>query len=184
VATIRGLIEQLRPAAHDPGLLLTQLNATYSAIFQQIGGDVIFSTALYAVIDTRTGVCRCANASHPRPYILRRSEGRCEQLAFSGGRSAPLGIFPESVYETSEVQLAPHDLLLLHTDGLSEAEDPTGDLYESERFESTLLANVQRPAAQLLDELIADAKRFSSSETFSDDVCLVGIELERFAATT
>jgi sigma-B regulation protein RsbU (phosphoserine phosphatase) len=181
VATIRGLIEQLRPVANDPGLLLTQLNATYSTIFQQIGGDVIFSTALYAVIDTRTGICRCANASHPRPYVLRRSEGRCEQLALGGGRSAPLGIFPESSYVTNEVQLGPHDLLLLHTDGLAEVENLSGDLYETQRFDATLRANLHRPAAQLLETLIADAKAFSSSETFADDVCLVGIELERLA---
>src|SRR3954471_18963964 len=103
VATLRGVIEQLRPVAYNPGALLTQLNATYSTIFQQMGGNVIFSTALYAVVDTRTGICRVANASHPRPYRLRRTESRAEQLSFTaGGPRAPLGIFPETNYATNE----------------------------------------------------------------------------------
>jgi PAS domain S-box-containing protein len=184
VATIRGLIEQLRPVAHDPGALLTQLNATYSTIFQQMGGDVIFSTALYAVIDTRTGLCRCANASHPRPFRLRRDESTCEQITFSaGGPRAPLGIFPETNYATTEVQLAPGDLLLLHTDGLGEVENPAGDLYEMSRFEKTLQAKMNLPAEELLDALIADAKEFGGTDGFTDDVCLLAIEVERLASS-
>ena len=182
VATIRGLIEQLRPLARDPGALMTQLNATYATLFKQIGGDVIFSTALYAVIDTRTGLMRCANAGHPRPFIFRRSEERVEHLSFAGaGRAAALGIFPASQYTTSEVQLAPNDLLLLYTDGLSEVENPAGELYETRRFGEALASRLQSPAAELLDGLVADAKAFSGEESFEDDVCLVAVEVARLA---
>jgi sigma-B regulation protein RsbU (phosphoserine phosphatase) len=182
VATIRGLIEQLRPLARDPGALMTQLNASYATLFKQIGGDVIFSTALYAVIDTRTGLMRCANASHPRPFMLRRSEERVEALSFSGARRASaLGIFPTSQYATSEVQLLPNDLLLLYTDGLSEVESPSGDLYETGRFREALTSLLQSPAAELLDGLVADAKAFSGEVNFADDVCLVAVELARLA---
>jgi PAS domain S-box-containing protein len=181
VATIRGLLEQLRPLARDPGALMTQLNATYGTLFKQIGGDVIFSTALYAVIDTRTGLMRCANASHPRPFILRRSEARVESLSFAG-RAAALGLFPASQYATSEVQLLPNDLLLLYTDGLSEVESPSGDLYETRRLPEALASLLQSPAAALLDGLVADAKAFAGKETFEDDVCLVALEVARLAA--
>lgn len=182
VATIRGLLEQLRPLAHDPGALMTQLNATYTTLFKQFGGDVIFSTALYAVIDTRTGILRCANASHPRPYILRRSEARVEHLSLAGsGRAAALGLFPETLYATSEFRLSPNDLLLLHTDGLSEVENPSGELYETARFGKALDFLRQSPAEDLLDGLVADAKAFSGREIFEDDVCLVAIELARLA---
>ncbi|MEQ1862502.1 MAG: SpoIIE family protein phosphatase [Chthoniobacteraceae bacterium] len=183
VATVRGLIEQLRPLAGDPGAFLTQLNATYTTIFKHLGGTVIFSTALYAVIDTRTGVLRCANASQPRPYILRRAESRCEQLSMSaGGRPTALGILPDARYATSEVRLAPDDLLLLYTDGLSEVESPDGDLYEGRRFEQTLRAHLHSPADALLDALLADAKTFSGSGIFEDDVCLLAVEVARLSS--
>ncbi len=178
VATVRGLIEQLRPLASDPGAFMTQLNATYATIFKHISGTVIFSTALYAVIDTRTGTLRCAHAGHPRPYVLRRAESRCERLAMPG-RSAALGILPDTRYAASEFQLSPNDLLLLYTDGLSEAESPAGDLYEGHRFENALRARMESPAEELLDGLLADAKAFSEREMFEDDVCLLAIEVER-----
>lgn len=178
VATVRGLIEQLRPLAADPGAFLTQLNATYASIFKHIGGTVIFSTALYAVIDTRTGALRCAHAGHPKPYVLRRGEGRCERLSMPG-RSAALGILPETQYTTSEFRLATNDLLLLYTDGLSEVESAAGDLYESRRFEEALRARMESPGEELLDGLLADAKVFSGREVFEDDVCLLAVEAER-----
>ncbi len=180
VATIRGLIEQLRPLASDPGALMTQLNATYTTIFRQIGGNVIFSTALYAVIDTRTGILRCANASQPRPFVLRRGEARLERLAPSPP-TAPLGIFQETQYTTSELQLGTGDLILLYTDGLSEVEDPTGELFETNRFEAALTANLAKPAEELLETLVDDAKAFSGREDFEDDVCLLALELARLA---
>ena len=182
VATIRGLLEQLRPLAGDPGALMTHLNATYTTLFKQIGGNVIFSTALYAVINTRTGLVRYANASHPRPYILRRQEARCELAALpTSRRSAALGILPETIYATSEFRLAPSDLLLLYTDGLSEVESPSGELYETSRFSEAMLGQLQSPAEELLDRLVADAKVFSGREIFEDDVCLVAVELVRLA---
>jgi serine phosphatase RsbU (regulator of sigma subunit) len=180
VATIRGLIEQLRPLAGDPGTLMTQLNATYTTIFKHIGGNVIFSTALYAVIDTRTGVLRCANAGHPRPYVLRREQARCERLALAG-RSAALGLFPDTSYATSESQLATNDLLLFYTDGLSEVENPGGELYDSGRFAEALGSLLRSPAEELLDGLVSDAKAFSGLEVFEDDVCLLAIELARLS---
>ena len=179
VATIRGLIEQLHHLAGDPGAFLTQLNATYAAIFKHMGGTVIFSTALYAVIDTRTGMVRCANGSHPLPYVLRRGESRYEHVAAVSSRSAALGIFPETRYTTSEFQLAENDLLLLYTDGLSEVESPSGELYETRRFGERLTAGLRRDADELLADLMADAKTFSKRDLFDDDVCLLALELER-----
>jgi len=178
VATVRGLIEQLRPIATDPGAFLTQLNATYATIFKHIGGTVIFSTAMYAVIDTRTGTLRCSHAGHPRPFVLRRGESRCERLSMPG-RSAALGILPDTKYTTWEFRLSANDLLLIYTDGLSEAENAAGDLYESHRFEDALRTRMESPAQELLDGLVADAKAFSGRDVFEDDVCLLAVEVER-----
>jgi PAS domain S-box-containing protein len=183
VATIRGLIEQLRSMAREPGAFLTHLNTAYTTIFKHIGGTVVFSTALYAVIDTHTGILRCANASHPAPYLLRRSESRCERLSLmEPSGSAALGIFPDKGYTTREFQLSPNDLLLLYTDGLSEVEGPNGELYESRRFDEMLLSKLRCPVDELLNSLLADAKEFSGREIFEDDVCLLAAEVERLAS--
>jgi len=177
VATVRGLIEQLRPIASDPGAFMTELNATYASIFKHIGGTLIFSTAFYAVIDTRTGVLRCANASQPHPYVLRRSVAGVEKLQIP--RSSALGIVPDARYETSEFLLAARDVLLLYTDGISEVEDASGELYESERLARTLGASMEKAPGELLGAMLADARAFSGRENFEDDICLLAVEVAR-----
>jgi PAS domain S-box-containing protein len=175
VATIRGLLEQLLPLAGDPGALMTQLNETYTAIFQQMGGDVTFSTALYAVMDTRTRELRYANASHPAPYVLRRSTEMVERLRGSAGTSA-LGLFADQAFETERFTLAPGDILLLYTDGLSEVASPEGELYEASQMDEALRSRMGKSAEILLRELVADAQKFAQGTAFEDDVCLVGME--------
>lgn len=180
VATVRGLIEQLRPHASDPAAFLTRLNSTYTTIFKHIGGTVIFSTALYAVIDTRTGTLRCAHAGHPRPYVLRRGESRCVRLPMPG-RSAALGIVRDTVYAEHQFTLEPDDVLLFYTDGLSEAENSAGDIFESGHFEKALHMRLEDSLEGLLNGLLADAKKFSGHDMFEDDVCLLAAQFERRA---
>lgn len=175
VATLRGLLEELRATQNDPGQLLTQLNATYSSIFKRLGGDVIFATAFYAVVDTRTWVMRYANASHPLPYLLRRQQASIQKLQ-SAAPSAALGLFEKSVFVTGALDMAPGDLLLLYTDGLSEAENSSRDAYETARFEQQLQSNLKLPAAELLAFITEDARQFSDSGIFADDVCLLAME--------
>lgn len=178
VATIRGLIEQLRPLAGDPGGLMTQLNSTYSAIFKHMGGDVTFATALYLVFDTDTGVLRYANASHPRPYILRPGLGEVGRLGSKSQRpSSALGLFAKAVYDTVTSELNPGDLLLLYTDGLAEVENPEHEFYESHRFEQTLRDHFHAQPKALLQRLLEDARDFSQAPAFEDDICLVSLQV-------
>ena len=95
----------------------------------------------------------------------------------SSGRGQPaLGLFEEVVYQTAEVTLSPNDMIMLFTDGLYEVEDSNNELYS----QAVLVAGVQRritlPAPRLFDELLAEIRRFSTSGTFADDVCLVAME--------
>lgn len=178
VATLRGLLQELRPTQNDPGLLLQQLNANYSGIFKRLGGDVIFATAFYGVLDTRTGWLRYANASHPLPYLLKRSDSSLQRLVATGF-SAALGLFGATAYKTHSVQMAPGDLVLLYTDGLSETENSLREAYEGHELEKFLKTSFQLPASDLLTRLTDDARRFSESGAFADDVCLLAVELLR-----
>ncbi len=181
VATIRGLLEDLRDYAHDPGALLTQLNSNYTKIFQQMGSDVTFSTALFGIFDTRTGLLRYANASHPRPYLVTGEEvGAIRPHGESG--SAALGLFSESQYQTHEHQLHPGETILFYTDGLSEIENGEGELYDDHRFGALLRAHRQQAPEELLSALLADAREYGGSENFEDDVCVLAMQVRRKGA--
>src|SRR4030095_13620266 len=119
-----------------------------------------------------------ANAGHPKPLHLRRSENRIEPLTNASGKSQPaLGLFETAVYQKSEVQLAPNDFIMLFTDGLYEVPGPKKDIYTRDLRIAAVQDRAQLPASQLFDGLLKEIERFSAGEGFTDDVCLVGLEL-------
>ncbi len=179
VATIRGLIEQLRPVATDPAAFFTQLNRTYLSIFVQTG-EVMFTTALYVVLDVTTGRVLCSSAGHLPPFRLRRGVGTAEQLVFSREVQGPgLGLHETSKYHNLEFTMETGELLLLFTDGLSDVMDREGHYYDTSRLPACLAANLRRPAPELLKEMVADAQRFSGRTDFEDDLCLLTVEVLR-----
>ena len=79
-------------------------------------------------------------------------------------------------YQTSEVSLGPKDLVMLFTDGLYEVQAPDNELYSQALLVAGVQRRVQLPAPQLFDELLAEIQHFSGQPSFTDDVCLVGME--------
>jgi sigma-B regulation protein RsbU (phosphoserine phosphatase) len=175
-AMIRALVEELKPIARDPGMFLRKVNSDLFTILKTTGSPML-TTAFYLVANWRTGVMRFANAGHPKPLLIRRPAGRIEPLVNVSGKSQPaLGLFEDPPYQTSEITIAPGDLVMLFTDGLYEVQGPNEELYSQERLIMDMKDLLSRPAAQLFDELLAAIGNFSVDHEFADDVCLVGME--------
>jgi sigma-B regulation protein RsbU (phosphoserine phosphatase) len=175
-AMIRALVEELKPIAQDPGMFLRQLNTDLFTILKTTGSPML-TTAFYLVANWRTGVMRFANAGHPKPLLVRRSTDRVEPLINASGKSQPaLGLFENPPYQTTELNLAPGDLVMLFTDGLYEVQGPNEELYSQERLIMDVKIRLQKPAALLCDELLAAIGSFSVDHEFADDVCLIGME--------
>jgi phosphoserine phosphatase RsbU/P len=175
-AMIRALAEELKPIATNPGQFLSKLNSDLHAILKHTGTPML-TTAFYLVADWRTGAMRYANAGHPKPLLIRRSAGLAEPLANAAGKSEPvLGLFEDATYQTSEVKLAPRDMVMLFTDGLYEVQGRNEELYSQAMLVAGVQRRAQLPAPLLFDELLAEIGRFSSEKGFADDVCLVGME--------
>ena len=175
-AMIRALVEELKPIARDPGMFLRKINADLFTILKTTGSPML-TTAFYLVANWRTGVMRFANAGHPKPLLVRRSAGRIEPLVNASGKSQPaLGLFEDPPYQTSEINIVPGDFVMLFTDGLYEVQGPNEELYSQERLIMDVKDRLQKPAAQLFDELLAAIGQFSVDHEFADDVCLVGME--------
>lgn len=175
-AMIRALVEELKPLAHDPGMFLRKLNSDLFTILKNTGSPML-TTAFYFVANWETRMLRFANAGHPKPLIVRRSENRVELLKNASGKSQPaLGLFDDPPYQTTETTLAPNDLVVLFTDGLYEVQGSNEELYSQERLMIDAGNRLQNPVGQLFDELLEAVRTFSISHEFEDDVCLVGME--------
>ncbi len=182
-AMIRALVEELKPVTGNPGHFLTKLNTDLYAILKHTGTPLL-TTAFYLVADRQTGNLSYANAGHPKPLHLKRNENRVIPLVNASGKSQPaLGLFEKAVYQSSEVQLSNNDLIMLFTDGLYEVLDAQNELYTQELLVASVQRRLRAPAEQLFDDLLEEIKGFSGG-SFSDDVCLVGMEFAADALTS
>jgi sigma-B regulation protein RsbU (phosphoserine phosphatase) len=175
-AIIRGLLEELRSVAHEPGRLLTKANRAFSAVLRQ-PHQALFASALYVLVDPEHGTLTGANAGHPAPLRLPAEGGTAEMLAFTGRSFGPaLGIDGEAGYETCGWTLAPGDRLLLYTDGLTELTDAQAQEYGESRLLAAARRHAGNPLAALVDAIILDAGAFCAEEEPADDICLVGVQ--------
>jgi sigma-B regulation protein RsbU (phosphoserine phosphatase) len=176
-AMVRGLVEELRPIALDPGQLLTRLNSDLRAILQQTGTP-LFTTAFYLVADLERRQFFFANAGHPRPFLIHRLNSTVEVLKNADGKARPaLGLFADSTYPTASSPLTAGDLVMLFTDGLYEVEGAGDEPFSQELLLEAVRKHATLHGSDLFTAILNEIQQFSASHEFSDDVCLVGMEV-------
>jgi sigma-B regulation protein RsbU (phosphoserine phosphatase) len=176
-AMIRALVEELKQLSMNPGEFLSKLNSDLCAILRHTGTPLL-TTAFYLAADWQTGVMRYANAGHPKPLHVRRNAGQVVHVVNASGKSQPaLGLMEDARYQSSEILLSPTDLILLFTDGLIEVQNAKSDLYTQQLLLGAVQRLMHNPAPQLFDELLKQVRQFSEGTGFTDDVCLVGMEV-------
>ena len=176
-STISALVGQLRDYLADPGEFLSRLNRALRSTLEY--SEVpLFASAFYLLADLEKGELRYANAGHPNPLRVHCASDRAETYPLNGNKHGPaLGLFEDAVYPNSQCELSPHDTLLLFTDGLFEVEGPGGDIYDYRRLLEAVNRRRELPAFELCQEVIEEVQRFSAGRRFSDDVCLVAMEV-------
>lgn len=130
----------------------------------------LFVTVFYAIVDIRTGTVTYANAGHNRPLWLQGSTGEIQELAAEG---IVLGTLDQIELEERQIQTAPHDILLLYTDGITEAMDAAKQQFGQERL-ATVLANQAGSTAEgLIGAVVKAVRDFAGSNLYADDLTLL-----------
>jgi serine phosphatase RsbU (regulator of sigma subunit) len=118
----------------DEGLSIPALAARLNLQVARHAPPSRFITMFLAAYDPRTGGLEFVNAGQTPP-LLRRRDGTVERLMTGG---VALGIFEGSTYEAGTAHLDPGDALVMYSDGITEAEDPTGEPFDERGLERTL----------------------------------------------
>src|SRR5215207_362040 len=136
----------------------------------------MFVTCLYGVLDPETGHFRFANAGHDLPYV-KTAEGSDELRA----RGMPLGLMPGMPYDEKETVLAPGDSLLLHSDGIVEAHDPSGEMFSFPRLKQCV---ADYPGGgELIDRVLSDLHAHTGPDAEQeDDITMVVLQRSPGAA--
>ena len=127
-----------------------------------------YATFFYAQFDPATLRMVYTNGGHNPPMLLRGNDVIRLEL---GG--PPVGLFRPAQYEQAEIQLAPGDLLLLYTDGMSEAENPAEDEWGEDALIAAARTCTDLPSMQMITHILAAADAFAASAPQHDDMTLV-----------
>ena len=130
-----------------------------------------FVAVFYGILDPATGTLVYCNAGHCPPYLIRVQNGEEVQTLVRTG--VPLGIFEDETWKQGVVQLASGDVLVLYTDGITDAEDGKGTFFGQERLLESVQANLGRSAQEMQDALMAEVHKFVGDAPQFDDIALM-----------
>jgi sigma-B regulation protein RsbU (phosphoserine phosphatase) len=179
-AMLRALVEDLSEKTTDPGQLLEGINHALCKVFGQTE-TTMFATAFYLVADVATGQLTYSSAAHPNALLLKRCQGKVEMLGPDpGGKKGPaLGLFKDSKFPVYKRSMNENDVILLYTDGMIEEEGQNDEIFSLERLAEVIQSLQTLPTKELFDQTLDEIRRFSGHKEFSDDVCLLGVEVKQ-----
>jgi sigma-B regulation protein RsbU (phosphoserine phosphatase) len=128
-----------------------------------------FATCFYAVLEADSGRLTYSNAAQNPPLLLRSGGG---QAALETGGTM-LGAFEQPSYEEAAAVLEPGDILVLYSDGVTETFDFEQREFGLDGLEAAVERARDRPAAGILDEILAAARAHARGRAPSDDMTLV-----------
>jgi serine phosphatase RsbU (regulator of sigma subunit) len=165
MAVARTNLRELAMRHTDPGECLAQTN---DALCAQNPLE-LFVTVFYCILEPKTGALRYANGGHNPPYV-RRASGEVESLTGTGG--LVLGAMTGVRYPTHTVQLLRGDRLVLYTDGVTEAFNPSEELYGAQRLVDEVHVHCSGTSAALVERICQSVTNFAGTAPQSDDITL------------
>ncbi len=167
MAVSRTAIRNFSLSGISPAETMNKLNATLA----QDNADCMFVTLFYAHYDLKTGALTYVNGGHNPPYLLRR-DGTIEELTLTGPLVAA---WNDAVYQEETVFLAKDDLIVMFTDGITEAYKSSNEkpkLFGEERLVELLKRIRGHAAGDLCREIVEETLRFSEGDR-QDDITVL-----------
>lgn len=162
----------IRAFAHldpSPASVVARTNSVLSAAARLPD----FASVLFLVVDRATGQVSYCCAGHP-PAMLRRGDGAIELCEC---RSPVIGAFADMSFVEDSFDLAPSDLVLLYTDGVTEARAANGEFFGEERLREALASHAGADTSELPAHINRSVMEFTSGR-LTDDIAMVAFRLE------
>ncbi len=135
----------------------------------------LFMTVFYGVLNPASGIVTYANAGHNPPFLVNHHSTSGSQTIISRlwNTGIPLGILEEESWDTKTLTLGRDDLLLLYTDGVTEAHNAREELFGEERLIDVVSACKGAPVASLQDAILEEVDLFAGDVPQFDDLTLM-----------
>jgi len=163
MSNVHAVLRVLTASGHSPSEVCSKLNRH----FYQVAADSRFATLFYGEWSPAHRRLSFINAGHNPPLLIG---GERRERLDAGG--PPLGIFPETVYPVGSLDLVPGDLLVLYSDGITEAGVERGEPFGEARLEALVREHREKGLAEIQQEVLATARAWSQGEA-EDDMTLL-----------
>ena len=162
----RTLIKGAAIGKTDPGEVLHEVNQ----LLQEDNDAAMFVTVFYGVYDPDSRRFHYANGGHNSPLVVH-ADGSSAELPLTGGIA--LGLIPDLDYDNKSVTLAPGDLIVMYTDGVTEAFDEEGNQFGTKRLQE-VFAGAEPTDVQAANRSVFEAvEKFAGDTPQSDDITCV-----------
>ncbi|HEY1792910.1 MAG TPA: GAF domain-containing SpoIIE family protein phosphatase [Opitutaceae bacterium] len=177
MAVCRTNLRQIAPRHISPAQTLSELNRAMGA---DIHGE-LYVTVLLGVIDTAANTVTFARAGHEQPLFARRDPATGNFLArLVPSEGMPVGLVPDDIFESAiedKVEhFGPGDMLVLYTDGVTEAPNEEEKEFSSARLCDVVRAIHEKSSREINDGILESVRRFTGEEAHRDDLTLVTVK--------
>jgi sigma-B regulation protein RsbU (phosphoserine phosphatase) len=162
----RTLLKGSAIGAEEPHIVLGSVNS----LLEEDNESLMFVTVFYAVFDPKTGDFTYANGGH-NPPLLVHADGSSEYLPTTDG--VALGVMPEYEFEESRVTLAPGELVVLYTDGVTEAIDAEDEEFGPERLQEVFRGGPPDSVREANEVVFSAVREFAGDAPQFDDITCV-----------
>ena len=164
-ATLRALLSQQSD--------LSAISATTNDLLWATTPSNRYATAFLAIYEPETGECRWVNAGHNEGILVRANGGGTERLECIG---LALGLFPKRTYEEQFAKLNAGDVLVLYSDGVTDARNDADDEFGTEALVSCVEANAHLSPTEILDAIFQAVDGFVAGAPQFDDITAMVIK--------
>ena len=141
-------------------------------LLDRTGGEK-YATIFYSLLQD-DGTLYYVNAGHCAPFLVSR-DGRLRTLQTN---AMPVGMIEGAEFDVAQIKMERGDKLVIYSDGLTEAEDPSGGFFDTERLRECLRQNAAQNAAGLHAAILARLDRFTEGGAMRDDITTVVLEYD------
>jgi hypothetical protein len=170
MAAARSLMRSELRTDKSPSEMVARLN---ELLYEDLERAGLFLTYFVVCIHPRDRLLRFSGGGHNPPLLLH-ANGRMEMLDSQG---LPAGLTPDARFREDQRSLEPGDLLMLYTDGLTEATSPKGALFGEQRLGEALLRHRQQSADQILQSVEQEIRDFAGGAELQDDGTAIMIKV-------
>ncbi|MCO6449409.1 MAG: PP2C family protein-serine/threonine phosphatase [Caldilineales bacterium] len=172
MASVQAMLRAIIPIASSPADVMQRIHD----LFIHNSHFSTFVTFFIGIYDPETQVLSYSNAGHNPPVLLRTGDGEASALMLNP-TGAVLGLVEEPLYREVELKLESGDLLVLYTDGVTEAVNPSDELFGNERLIECIERDRQRPAQAIVRGIRDTLERFVNDRALDDDTTFVVIKV-------